>query len=94
MSTRTMTAALLAQFVVPLLFAVAVTACSSAKGTCTNQTGTGTTTLGTNVTESDCRGLCQEQLQRDDCTWAETAGSARIVGRSNSEPELLTRPSC
>ena len=94
MSTRTMTAALLAQFVVPLLFAVAVTACSSAKGTCTNQTGTGTTTLGTNVTESDCRGLCQEQqLQRDDCTWTETAGSARIVGRSNSEPELLTRPS-
>ncbi len=55
--------------------------------------GTQTTTLGTNVTESDCRDLCQEQLQRDDCTWLETAGSVRIVGRSDSEPELLTRPS-
>ena len=53
----------------------------------------GNATLGTNVTESDCRGLRQEQLQRDNCTWTETAGWARIVGRSNSEPELLTRPS-
>ncbi len=93
MSTRAMTAASLAQFVVPLLFAVAVTACSSAKGTCTNNTGTQVTTLGTEVSEGACRDLCQEVLMRDDCTWVETPASARIVGRSNSESEPLTRSS-
>lgn len=92
MSTRAMTAASLAQFVVPLLLAVAVTACS-AKGTCTNNTGTGVTTLGTEVSAGACRDLCQEVLQRDDCDWVETPASAMIVGRSNSEPEPLTRSS-
>ena len=93
MSTRAMTTASLAQFVVPLLFAVAVTACGSAKGTCTNNTGTGVTTLGTQVTAGACMDLCQEVLQRDDCTWVETPASAAIVGRSNSEPDPLTRSS-
>ncbi len=93
MSTRAMTAASLAQFVVPLLFAVAVTGCSSAKGTCTNNTGTGVTTLGTQVTAGACMDLCQEVLMRTDCTWVETPGAARIVGRSNPESEPLTRSS-
>ncbi len=88
-----MTAASLAQFVVPLLFAVAVTACGSAKGTCTNNTGTGVTTLGTEVRAGACMDLCQEVLMREDCTWVETPGAARIVGRSNSESEPLTRSS-
>ncbi len=93
MSTRAMTAASLAQFVVPLLFAVAVTACGSPKGTCTNNTGTGVTTLGTEVSAGASMDLCQEVLMRDDCTWVETAYVARIVGRSNSESEPLTRSS-
>ncbi len=70
-----------------------VTGCSSAKGTCTNNTGTGVTTLGTQVTAGACMDLCQEVLMRTDCTWVETPGAARIVGRSNSESEPLTRSS-
>jgi hypothetical protein len=87
MSTRAVTAASLAQFVIPLLFAVAVSACGSAKGRCSNNTGTESTTLGTQVTEGACRELCQEQLMRDDCTWIETIISSRIVG-----PEQIPNP--
>ncbi len=46
-----------------LLFAVVVTGCGSAKGTCTNQTGTQTTTLGTNVTEADDVEQLREQVR-------------------------------
>ena len=85
MSTRAMTTASLAQFVVPLLFAVAVTACGSAKGRCNPPAGEGLPTpeffaLGTQITESACRDLCQEQFMRDDCAWTETIISERIVG--------------
>ena len=79
MSTRAMTTASLAQFVVPLLFAVAVTACGSGTGTCIFM-GTSLTSVDTPITESACRDLCQEQFMRDDCAWTKVIFEGRIVG--------------
>ncbi len=83
MNPQTLRSVWAAPLTIALLGIAMLSSCSSAKGTCTNQTGTQTTTLGTNVTESECRQLCQDQLQRDDCDWVETSGAARIVGPSD-----------
>ena len=65
---------------IPLVVGLMLSACSSPKGICSNQTGTGITTLASSVTENECRGLCQDLLQRDDCDWVEIGAAARVVG--------------
>ena len=71
---------------IPFFVGLMMSACSSAKGICSNQTGTGITTVGSSVTESECRSLCQDQLQRDDCDWVEIGAAGRVVGPFALQP--------